>query len=79
MGKVLLEYANSCALLVELIGTPNLIQPFRGRTTTPKFSFDVNGSQLTVHRAQIEVDSGFERRLYYLNHLFWYSPIVLSL
>src|SRR5438128_1280249 len=33
---------------------------FRGRTTTPKFGFDVNGSQLTVQRAQIEVDAGFE-------------------
>ena len=26
MGKVLLEYANSCGLLVEVTGTPNLIQ-----------------------------------------------------
>ena len=57
---VLLEYANSCGLLGEVTGTPNLIQTFRGRTTTPKFSFDVNGSQLTVHRAQIEIDAGFE-------------------
>jgi hypothetical protein len=57
---VLLEYANSCGLLGKVTGTPNLIQTFRGRTTTPKFSFDVNGSQLTVQRAQIEVDAGFE-------------------
>jgi hypothetical protein len=41
-------------------GTPNLIQTFRGRTTTAKFSFDVNKSQVTVDRAQIEVDAGFE-------------------
>jgi hypothetical protein len=57
---VLLEYANSCGLLGKVTGTPNLIQTFRGRTTTPKFSFDVNGSQLTVQHAQIEVDTGFE-------------------
>jgi hypothetical protein len=57
---VLLEYANSCGLLGEVTGTSNLIQTFRGRTTTPKFSFDVNGSQLTVHHAQIEIDAGFE-------------------
>ena len=38
---VLLEYANSCGLLGKVTGTPNLIQTFRGRTTTPKFSFDV--------------------------------------
>ena len=39
---VLLEYANSCGLLGKVTGTPSLIQTFRGRTTTPKFSFDVN-------------------------------------
>ncbi len=57
---VILEYANSCGLLGKITGTTDLIQTFRGRRTTPKFSFDVNGSRLTVHSAQIEVDSGFE-------------------
>ncbi|MFZ0897373.1 MAG: hypothetical protein WAZ77_22950 [Candidatus Nitrosopolaris sp.] len=57
---VLLEYANSCGLLEKVTGTQNLIQTFRGRTTTPNFSFEVDGSQLTVNRAQIEVDAGFE-------------------
>ena len=57
---VLPEHANSCGLLGKVTGTPNLIQTFRGRTTTPNFSFDVNGSQLTVQRAQIEVDAWFE-------------------
>ena len=57
---VLLEYANSCGLLGKVTGTPNLIQTFRGRTTTPNFSFEVDGSQVTVNRAQIEVDAGFE-------------------
>jgi hypothetical protein len=57
---VLLEYANSCGLLGKVTGTPNLIQTFRGRRTTPKFNFDVNKSQVNVDRAQIEVDAGFE-------------------
>ena len=57
---VILEYANSCGLLGKITRTPNLIQTFRGRTTTPKFSFDINGSQITVNHAQIEVDAGFE-------------------
>jgi len=57
---VLLEYANSCGLLEKVTGTKNLIQTFRGRTTTPNFSFEVDSSQLIVNRAQIEVDAGFE-------------------
>jgi hypothetical protein len=57
---VLLEYANSCGLLGKVTGTPNLIQTFRGRRTTPKFSFDVYKSQVNVDRAQIEVDAVFE-------------------
>lgn len=47
---VLLEYANSCGLLGEVTGTPNLIQTFRGRRRTPKFNFDVNKSQVNVDR-----------------------------
>jgi hypothetical protein len=57
---VVLEYANSCGLLERVTGTHNLIQTFRGRTTTPNFCFEVDGSQLSVNRAQIEVDAGFE-------------------
>jgi hypothetical protein len=56
----MLEYANSCGLLGKVTGIPNLIQTFRGRRTTPKFSFDVNKSQINVDRAQIEIDAGFE-------------------
>jgi hypothetical protein len=40
---VMLEYANSCGLLGKVTGIPNLIQTFRGRRTTPKFSFEVKG------------------------------------
>lgn len=57
---VLLEYANSCGLLGRVTGIPDLIQTFRGRRTTPKFSFDVGGSQIHVNGTQIEVDAGFE-------------------
>ena len=57
---VILEYANSCGLLGKITGTPNLIQTFRGRRTTPKFSFDVNGSLIIVDHTQVEVDARFE-------------------
>jgi Domain of unknown function (DUF6997)/Domain of unknown function (DUF6996) len=57
---VILEYANSCGLLGKVTRTPNLIQTFRGRTTTPKFTFNINGSHITGNHAQIEVDAGFE-------------------
>lgn len=57
---VLLEYANSCGLLGKVTGTANLFQTFRGRRTTPKFSFEVNKTQLNVDHAQIEVGAGFE-------------------
>jgi hypothetical protein len=57
---VLLEYANSYGLLGRVTRIPNLIQTLRGRRTTPKFSFDVNNSQVSVDLAQIEADAGFE-------------------
>ena len=57
---VLLEHANSCGLLREVTGIPDLTKTIIGRTTTPKFSFNVNGSQISVDRAQIEIDAGFE-------------------
>jgi hypothetical protein len=57
---VLLENANSCGLLREVTGIPDLTRTLIGKTTTTKFSFDVSGSQITVDRARIEVDAGFE-------------------
>ncbi|MGB8936716.1 MAG: hypothetical protein WCC17_16610 [Candidatus Nitrosopolaris sp.] len=57
---VLLEHANSCGLLGEVTGISDLTRTGIGRTTTPKFSFNVNGSQITVNHAQIEIDAGFE-------------------
>lgn len=57
---VFLENANSCGLLSEVTGIHDLTRTVIGRTTTPKFSFNVNGSQITVNHAQIEIDAGFE-------------------
>ena len=36
--------------------------PFRGRRTTPVFSFRLVNSELTVEHAQIEVDAGFAEK-----------------
>lgn len=60
--SVFLDYANSCGLLEKLSQTNNLILTFRGRRTTPKFSFKIKGSSnpIDVEHAQIEVDSAFE-------------------
>jgi hypothetical protein len=58
--SVYLEYANSCGLLSKLCKVNNLIPSFRGRRTTPVFSFRLGDSELTVEHAQIEVDAGFD-------------------
>jgi hypothetical protein len=59
--SVFLEYANSCGLLKRLLSRESdLILTFRGRRVTPKFSFNVSNSKVTVDGAQIEVDAGFE-------------------
>ena len=60
--SVFLDYANSCGLLEKLCQTNNLILTFRGRRTTPKFSFKVDSSLNTieVEHAQIELDCTFE-------------------
>ena len=63
--SVFLDYANSCGLLEKLCNTNNLLLTFRGRRTTPKFSFKVkNGSinSIDIEHAQIEVDCAFETR-----------------
>jgi len=60
--SVFLDYANSCGLLEKVCQTNNLILTFRGRTTTPNFSFRLNDSltSINVENAQIEVDCAFE-------------------
>ena len=60
--SVFLDYANSCGLLEKVCQTNNLILTFRGRRTTPKFSFRVHKSTdwINVEHAQIEVDCVFE-------------------
>jgi hypothetical protein len=60
--SVFLDYANSCGLLEKLCQTNNLILTFRGRRTTPKFSFKVNSlsNTINIENAQIEIDCAFE-------------------
>jgi len=58
--SIFLDYANSCGLLQMITGQDSLALTFRGRTTTPSFSFHVNGSKINVNGAQIEVDAGYE-------------------
>ncbi|MGI9012272.1 MAG: type II restriction enzyme [Nitrososphaeraceae archaeon] len=60
--SVFLDYANSCGLLEKLCQTNNLILTFRGRRTTPKFSFKVNSlsNTINIENAQIEIDCTFE-------------------
>jgi C-terminal AAA-associated domain len=58
--SVFLDYANSCGLLEEFTKQNGLVQTMRNRTTTPEFSFFVNGSPISVHHAQIEIDACYE-------------------
>lgn len=57
---IYLDYAHSCGLLSDFSGLVNLHLSFRGRRTTPRFSFDVNRSSIEVNSAQIEVDAVYE-------------------
>jgi uncharacterized protein DUF6997/uncharacterized protein DUF6996 len=57
---VYLDYAHSCGLFAEFSGLSNLHLSFRGRRTTPQFSFDVNTTRIQVDSAQIEVDAVYE-------------------
>jgi hypothetical protein len=47
-------------LLADFSKLSNLHLSFRGRRTTPRFSFDVSGSEIEVNSAQIEVDAVYE-------------------
>lgn len=57
---VYLDYAHSSGLLGRTSGLSDLYLAFRGRRATTKFSFNVNNQKITVDRAQIEVDGGYE-------------------
>jgi len=59
---VYLDYAHSSGLLEGVTGIPGLHLTVRGRRTTPRFSFDVGGNEITVNKAQIEIDGGYEGR-----------------
>lgn len=58
--SVFLDYANSCGLLEKFTKQNDLVQTMRNRTTTPQFSFFVNGSPISVNHAQIEIDVCYE-------------------
>jgi len=57
---VYLDYAHSSGLLDSVTGIPGLHLTVRGRRTTPRFSFDVGGNEISVNKAQIEIDGGYE-------------------
>jgi hypothetical protein len=57
---VYLDYAHSSGLLADYSKLSNLHLSFRGRRTTPRFTFDVSGSVIEVNSAQIEVDAIYE-------------------
>jgi hypothetical protein len=57
---IYLDYAHSSGLLGRTVGLSDLYLAFRGRRATPKFSFNVSNQEITVDRAQIEVDGGYE-------------------
>jgi hypothetical protein len=58
--SIYLDYAHSCGLLSRFAGTSNLHLSFRGRRTTPHFSFGVNEALINVEGAQIEIDAVYE-------------------
>ncbi len=57
---IYLDYAYSSGLIGKISGGGNLILAFRGRRTTPRFSFNVSEQVIRVDGAQIEVDGAYE-------------------
>jgi len=57
---VYLDRAFSSGLLGRVTGISSLYPAFRGRRTTPRFSFYCGSSEIVVDKAQIEVDGGYE-------------------
>lgn len=55
-----LDYAYATGLLGNFTNVDNLFLASHGRRTTPTFNCNVNGIDLTVDRAQIEIDGGYE-------------------
>jgi hypothetical protein len=58
--RVYLDYAFSSGLLAKVVGVNNLNISFGDKRTTPSFSFSVNGSDVSVNQAQIEIDAVYE-------------------
>lgn len=55
-----LDYAYATGLLGRFTKVNNLFLATHGRRTTPQFDFSVNGINLSVKGAQIEIDAGYE-------------------
>lgn len=55
-----LDYAYATGLLGHFSNVDNLFLASRGRRTTPTFNCNVSGIDLTIDRAQIEIDGGYE-------------------
>jgi hypothetical protein len=55
-----LDYSYATGLLSRFTRVDNLFLAARGRRTTPQFDFSINGINLSVKGAQIEIDAGYE-------------------
>ncbi len=55
-----LDYAYATGLLGHFSKVDNLFLASRGRRTTPRFNCNISGIDLTIDRAQIEIDGGYE-------------------
>jgi len=55
-----LDYSHIAGVVEDVVGRGTLYSSIRGREGSGSFSFNVNGSELAVKSAQIEVDLGLE-------------------
>lgn len=55
-----LDFAYASSLIRTFMDDNTLVLTIRGRKYTPKFSFTVNNSYITVESVQTEVDAGYE-------------------
>ena len=55
-----LDFAYANSLIRTFIEDPTLVLTIRGRKYTPKFSFNVGNSEITIESVQTEVDAGYE-------------------
>lgn len=55
-----LDFAYASSLVRTFLEDDTLVLTIRGRKYTPKFSFQVNGQQISTESVQTEVDAGYE-------------------